>query len=289
METYRYNFNINSLEIDPSYLCEGLLFAEKNKCYSIRIKQLITGKVSSLLSINEFNEFTSIQKLDIEESVDVPKNIDLVPLYCLKSLNKYSFYNKNISPNFSKLPQLEALYFKYNKGIKNLGALKNLKDLLIFSLNVPNCEILSELSALEMLRLTRGNFTTLQSIETLKKVKRFDVAYNSKLINAEAIADLSSLEKLHIEKCKLLTDFSFLKGNTSIKELFIDNLDSIDFIASMPNLERINFWNCKDGDMTPLLESKNLQQINFYPNKKHYTHTIEKVIELTGARRGRNK
>ena len=40
--------------------------------------------------------------------------------------------------------------------------------------------------------------------------------------------------------------------------------------------------------MTPLLELKPEKQINFYPNRKHYSHTIEEIIELTGAKRGRN-
>lgn len=298
MIKFKYNEITDYLLIDPKFISEGVEYANKNKLESIKISPLNAYEIYGFKSGKQLYSFkldlpslknaSSVKRLGLSDHIGLNSE-GMLRLYTFKNLNSLSFEHSSIKLDFSKLPQLETLYFKYNKGVSNLGALKNLKDLLIFSLNVPSCEILSELTALEMLRLTRGNFTTLQGIENLKKVKRFDVAYNSKLTNAEAIADLPSLERLHIEKCKLLTDFSFLKGNTSIKELFIDNLDSLDFIATMPNLEKINIWFCKDGNMKPLLESKSLKQINFYPNKKHYTHTIEKIIKLTGVQRGRNK
>lgn len=287
---YNYNELIDYLEIDPQFISEGIEYAKSNNFASIRIRTLNrnAGQTYSIDFSNMGNQLF-IKCLKINDDFKIRKLLSVESLYSISSLKLLSFEDKSFKLDFSKLAQLETLYFKYNKGVSNLGALKNLKDLLIFSLNIPSCEILSELTTLEMLRLTRGNFTTLQGIERLKKVKRFDVAYNSKLTDANSLVSLLSLEKLHIEKCKLLTDFSFLKGNASIKELFIDNLDSIDFISTMPNLEKINFWFCKDGNMKPLLESGSLKQINFYPNKKHYTHTIEEVIELTGAKRGRNK
>lgn len=298
MIKFKYNEITDYLLIDPEFISSGVEYANKNKLESIKISPLNAYKVYGFTSGKELYSFRldvsslkkafSIRRLGLSDHIGLNSE-GILELYTLKDLKSLSFEHPSIKLDLSNFLKLETLYFKYNKGISNLGALKNLKDLLIFSLNIPNCEILQELSALEMLRLTRGNFTTLQGIENLKKVKRIDVAYNSKLTDAKAIASLSSLEKLHIEKCKLLTDFSFLKGNTSIKELFIDNLDSLEFVATMPNLEKINFWFCKDGNMSPLLESKSLKQINFYPNKKHYTHTIEEIIELTGAQRGRNK
>ena len=38
--------------------------------------------------------------------------------------------------------------------------------------------------------------------------------------------------------------------------------------------------------MNPLLQSQSLEIINFYPNKKHYTHTIEEINKATSTRRG---
>ncbi len=245
--------------------------------------RLVTNKCH-LDSLEELLEFKDIESLCIEDDIKIKPKIDLSPLYELKNLHELNFEDKNINPDFSKLPQLETLYFKYHKSITDLSPLKKLKHLLIFSLNVPNCELLSELSSLEMLRLTRGTFTSLKGVENLKKVKRFDVAYNSKLFDANSINHMSGLERLHIEKCKSLTDFSFLKGNTHIKSLFIDTVDTLDFVPTMPNLEDIKFWNCIDASMKPLLESKSLKEIYFYPNKKHYTHKVEEIQALNSLK-----
>ncbi|SFB98678.1 internalin A [Algibacter lectus] len=298
MIKFKYNEITDYLLVDPKFISKGIEYANKNKLESIKISPLnaydIYGFTSSKqlysfkLDVSSLKQVSSIRRLGLSDHIGLNSE-GILGFYAFKDLNSLSFEHPSVKLDFSNFKKLETLYFKYNKGVANLGTLKELKDLLIFSLNVPNCEILSELTALEMLRLTRGNFTTLKGIENLKRVTRIDVAYNSKLTDAKALAVLPSLEKLHIEKCKLLTDFSFLKGNTSIKELFIDSLDSLEFVSTMPNLEKINFWFCKDGNMKPLLESKSLKQINFYPNKKHYTHTIEEIIELTGAQRGRNK
>ncbi len=279
MTLYQYNDRIGFLEIDPNHLREGLEFASKNKHYAIRIRNLVSRN-SVLTNMSDFENFQAIQNLIIDDDINISKEIDLSPLYSLKSLKKFGFENKNINPDFSKLTQLETLYFKYHKGIKDLSPLKNLKDLLIFSLNMPNCEILSELLSLEKLRLVRGTFTSLQGIKNLKNIKNLDIAYNSKLSNAKALMSLSSLEYLEIEKCKNLTDFSFLKGNPYIKYLSMDTLDSLDFVPTMPNLKSVSFFNCIDGNMHPLLESKSLKGTFFTPNKKYYTHTLEEIKVL---------
>ncbi len=280
MKAYQYNHRIDFLEVDPNHLYEGIKFARENKYYAIRIRGLVSNKGFILSSLNELDDFKNIEKLIIGDDFDIIKKIDLAPLYNLVKLKRLSFKSKNITPDFSKLAQLETLYFKYHKGIKDLSPLKNLKDLLIFSLNMPDCKILSDLSSLEMLRLTRGTFTSLNGIENLKDIKRFDIAYSSKLHDAKALMSLSGLKRLHIEKCKSLTDFSFLKGNPYIENLFIDTLDSLDFVPTMPNLKSISFWNCIDGNMQPLLESKSLEEIYFFPNKKHYTHKVEEIKEI---------
>ena len=32
--------------------------------------------------------------------------------------------------------------------------------------------------------------------------------------------------------------------------------------------------------MSPLLKSQSLEMVNFYPNKKHYTHTLKEIEEV---------
>jgi len=226
-----------------------------------------------------------INKLILNDDFKIGKTQFLEDLYTLKKLVHFQS-SQPFNLDFSKLPQLESLYLKDDKKVTNLNSLINLKDLLISSTKKESCAHIKELKNLQELRIS-GAIKSLDGIEGLTKVVDVKISYSSKLVNISSLLKLPLLEKLHIEKCKLLNNFSFLKDNTCIKELFIDNIDSIDFVATMPNLERLNFWSCKDGNMKPLLESRSLKQINFYPNKKHYTHTIEEVNELTRTKRGR--
>ncbi|WP_299315732.1 leucine-rich repeat domain-containing protein [uncultured Aquimarina sp.] len=287
----------NILSIDPFSLNEGVKYAISNNISSLAIKPLNAyaeygfsdPKELYKIKLDTTNiiENKKIEELSFSDHINLSKN-DIENLYTLENLKSLSFKNKTFKLDFCFLTQLEKLNFKYNKGVTNLNTLHNLKELLIISLSESNLINLSNLESLITLRLTRGNFISVEGIENLK-IERLDINYNNKIKDINPIGKLSNLKVLNIEKCKQLTDFSFLKGNETIKELFVDNLDSIEFISSMPNLEKINFWFSKDGNMKPLLESKSLKQINFYPNKKHYSHTIEEIIETTGAQRGRNK
>lgn len=168
----------------------------------------------------------------------------------------------------------------------NIDKAFSLKSIVLLKIPDSNLQRFSELINLRILHIYSSKIQSIEGIEKLP-IEELSLVRNNYLKDIQTLKELIFLKELNIEKCKLLTDFSFL-GNTSIRELFIDDLDSIKFISSMFSLEKINFWNCKDGDMTPLLELKSLKQINFYPNKKHYSQTIEEIIELTGAKRGRN-
>lgn len=132
---------------------------------------------------------------------------------------------------------------------------------------------------LEILHIYSSKIQNLDGVEKLS-IRELSLARNNKLEDIHKINEVSSLENLEIECCKKLLDFSFLKDNSYIEDLFIDKLDSIDFVESMPNLKKINFWNCKDGNMTPLLKSQSLEDVNFYPNKRHYTHTLKEIEEI---------
>ncbi len=55
-----------------------------------------------------------------------------------------------------------------------------------------------------------GSIKSLIEVENLIKLTDFKVLHSNKL---EDIKSLSNLQNLHIEKCKLLIDFSFLSSN----------------------------------------------------------------------------
>lgn len=286
-KTIRENSNGKYLTIHANYFEEGIEYA-----YQIGITQIqlrgILGNENAGFEVN-FKEFEKLHKnLKVISFAGIIENVThLESIYSLKNIEKIYFQQKQkFTIDISKFPKIEHLGGEYWKGLHNIDKAFPLKSIVLLKMPDTNFQRFSELINLKILHIYSSKVQSIEGIEGLS-IEELSLVRNNYLKDIKILKELMSLKELNIEKCKLLTDFSFL-GNTFIKELFIDDLDSIKFVSSMLSLEKINFWNCKDGDMTPLLELKTLKQIKFYPNKKHYSHTIEEIIELTGAKRGRN-
>ena len=217
---------------------------------------------------------------------DIGNVLNFDSIYNLKEMRNICFQDKQkFTIDISRFTKLQHLGSDYWKGLVNLDKAYSLTSMVICKYPFSNLSLFSELRNLQILHIYSSQIRSLDGIEKLP-IKELCLAINNKLEDIHKINEISTLERLDIERCKMLTDFTFLRGNPYIQDLLIDKPDSIDFIVYMPNLKKINFWNCKDGNMNPLLQSQSLEIINFYPNKKHYTHTIEEINKATSTRRG---
>ncbi|WKL47795.1 hypothetical protein Q1W71_22960 [Flavobacterium pectinovorum] len=285
----RENDNGKYVVIYSNNFSEGIDFVFQNKISQIQLKGTI-GKIEQKI------DFSLIEKVSNQIKILTISNLNDTEIENLESIYKLLFLEILFVPDkldfkldISKFENLIQFGGVFSPKIINLNKHEKLESLVISSgYPTENLDFLCNLKSVKTLHLYKANkLENLKGIEKLSSLHEISIGYNSKITSVLEINN-SKVEKLIIEKCKNLLDFSFLKDNKYIKELSIDNIKSIEFITAMPNLEIINFWDCKDGDMRPLLEAKKLKQINFYPNKKHYSHTIEEIIEITGARRGRN-
>ncbi len=275
---YQFNDSINYLDIDPKHIKKGVEHAKSNNYPNLRIKAISSSNVQKQdLNFESFSNQKFIKKLVIHDDFKIGKVFSVDSLYTLKKL-RYLQIMQTFEIDCSHLAQLKSLCVKYHKKIKNIGLLANVEDALFSSVKEQDCLFLSSLKSLVTLRLS-GGITELKGLETLENLISLRISHCPKLVDAHSVQKMKDVKKLHVEKCKNLTDFSFLKGNKSIEELFVSEVDSIKFIVSMPNLKKITFWNCKDGDIRPLLRAKKLSDVHFYPNKKHYSHTKEEVMK----------
>ena len=183
-----------------------------------------------------------------------------------------------IEIEWGKLVNLESLVLYSDKYIRGLSALKTLRELFIVAVGQEGFQEITALENLDSLEIGRGRLEHLNGIQSMKSLSSLTIWYASKLYDMSPIASLPNLKTLHVECCKNMTDFSPLKGNNVIEKLTIDRVDSLDFVPQMQSLYAIKFFNCIDGDLRPLLESRTLKDIFFCPNKKHYTHTLEQLI-----------
>lgn len=276
-KTIRENLDGEYLTIHVENFKEGVEYAAQKKLQQIH---LIGGRAKNV--IVDFKELNKLSETlqDISFIQDIGNVINFESIYNLKEMRKIYIHDKQkFTFDVSRFTKLQHLGGDYWNGLINLDKAYSLTSLVICKYPFPNLVQFSALRNLEILHIYSSKIQNLDGVEKLS-IRELSLARNNKLEDIHKINEVSSLENLEIECCKKLLDFSFLKGNSNIKDLFIDKLDSIDFVESMPNLKKINFWNCKDGNMTPLLKSQSLEDVNFYPNKRHYTHTLKEIEEI---------
>ncbi|MBF1502810.1 hypothetical protein [Prevotella pallens] len=276
-KTIRENLDGDYLTIHVENFKEGVEYAAQKKLQQIH---LIGGRAKNV--IVDFKELNKLSETlqDISFIQDIGNVINFESIYNLKEMRKIYIHDKQkFTFDVSRFTKLQHLGGDYWNGLINLDKAYSLTSLVICKYPFPNLVQFSALRNLEILHIYGSKIQNLDGVEKLS-IRELSLARNNKLEDIHKINEVSSLENLEIECCKKLLDFSFLKGNSYIEDLFIDKLDSIDFVESMPNLKKINFWNCKDGNMTPLLKSQSLEDVNFYPNKRHYTHTLKEIEEI---------
>ena len=276
-KTIRENLDGDYLTIHVENFKEGVEYAAQKKLQQIH---LIGGRAKNV--IVDFKELNKLSETlqDISFIQDIGNVINFESIYNLKEMRKIYIHDKQkFTFDVSRFTKLQHLGGDYWNGLINLDKAYSLTSLVICKYPFPNLVQFSALRNLEILHIYGSKIQNLDGVEKLS-IRELSLARNNKLEDIHKINEVSSLENLEIECCKKLLDFSFLKGNSNIEDLFIDKLDSIDFVESMPNLKKINFWNCKDGNMTPLLKSQSLEDVNFYPNKRHYTHTLKEIEEI---------
>jgi internalin A len=205
MEKFKYNKYINYLEIDPVFINDGLEFAKENNYTAIRVTPLNHyGKYgfssskelySFKLDTSHFKDNDFIEKLTLEDYIGLD-NAGIEGLYTFHNLRKFAFEHPSIKIDLINFPKIEELHFKYNPSVKNISTLKELKEILLFSLNTEDCRFLSNIQNLDFLRLVRGKFVSLNGIENFLNLSKLSVAYNSSLKDLSVLLALPNLKRV---------------------------------------------------------------------------------------------
>ena len=278
MLKYFYNNEIGLLEVDPEFVALGFKYAQRKAIDSIRIRTLNQNsghryKIDfQLIACQDF-----IRNFILDDDFKIVNLKEGRVLSDMQSL-VYLSLEHPIEIEWGKLVNLERLELDSDKYIRGLSALKTLRKLLIVAVGQEGFQEITALENLDSLDIGRGRLEHLNGIQSMKSLSSLTIWYASKLYDMSPIASLPNLKTLHVECCKNMTDFSPLKGNNVIEKLTLDRVDSLDFVPQMQSLYAIKFFNCIDGDLRPLLESRTLKDIFFCPKKKHYTHTLEQLI-----------
>ena len=278
MLKYFYNKDIGFLDVDPEFIALGLKYAQRKAIDSIRIRTLNQNsghryKIDfQLIACQDF-----IRNFILNDDFKIVNLKEGRVLSDMQSL-VYLSLEHPIEIEWGKLVNLESLVLDSDKYIRGLSALKTLRKLLMVAVGQEGFQEITALENLDSLDIGGRRLEHLNGIQSMKSLSSLTIGYASKLYDISPIASLPNLKTLHVERCKNMTDFSPLKGNNVIEKLTLDQVERLDFVPQMQSLYAIKFFNCIDGDLRPLLESRTLKDIFFYPSKKHYTHTLEQLI-----------
>ncbi len=283
MKNHTYNEEIDTFDILAPYFSSGFKQAKSKGHHRIRVlKDETAGASDTPLDLSPLADDHDVFSLDIASDINLKKT-DLSPLYACRSLTSLSLPHLAGALDYGRLHTLNTLYLTRSSDVIAPLSLPGVKDLLLTGLKNTNLSFL-DAPGVTTLRISGGSISTLDGLDRLKQLDYLNIDHCSKLNDISAINGLAHLRRLAIEKCKGLTDFSLLARQESLEHVFISSLDSVAFVPAMKSLKAFKFWDLKDGNLNPLLAAAGLEQVDFFPQKKHYTHTRPEVEQCLKKR-----
>ncbi|MCJ1468705.1 hypothetical protein MMC07_007335 [Pseudocyphellaria aurata] len=175
----------------------------------------------------------TLRELDLYDNV-ISRVKGLESLTRLTSLD-LSFNRIKHIKNIGHLKELKDLYLVQNKiqTIEGLEGLEKLRNLELAANRIREIENLETLSGLEELWLGKNKITQMKNLDSLRSLKILSIQSN-RLSEISGLSGLSNLEELYISH-NILTEVSGLEENTRLRVLDISNNQ----ITNLTNLHHL--------------------------------------------------
>lgn len=148
--------------------------------------------------------------------VPLSKKSNIDGIYHLSNMTDFRWVVDVKFPlDFSRLSQVERLNLSDIDTTDNINQAKSLRELYLQSVKTEDCTFLSGASQLEVLRIINGYFSSLDGIDSCRKLRELSLVKCKNLYSvSEYLNKLESLENVHFEKCKNISnkEFEILTG-----------------------------------------------------------------------------
>ncbi len=281
----RKKFQVNAesgyFEIDPAHLGAGLAAAKTKQQTAVRITALDYRSDALGFDATELARHTWLRRLSLDEDLE-PEGIE--SLHALTGLTELCTTAWG-ELDFARFPTLEALVLVRGAALEGVEALPALRSLTLIDWRSP--ALPPRLGAVRASEVSIGASSKLTDIAPLLEMRQLVELNLTKLTKLEVSDDvtLGALERLHVEGIPKWTDFGNLRSE-SLRELeLFTKTGSLTFIAQLPALRLLYFWDVVDGRMAPVLEHPSLEEVHFAPHKRHYSHKEAQLNALLAARK----
>ena len=270
------------LMLEPKEFEQGIEYALANDCDGLQIDTWNIADVIMDFSLLEkvANQIVFLSFMNINTT----NVVNFEYMYSLEKLETFYCQQVDLHIDFTRFSSLRNIGIFYNKNFLNLDKLEQLESAVVSKLTAKDMSLFSNWKSIKILHIYQSQIECLKGIEDLVQIDTLVFAHNRKLIDISSINLLDYVGHVLFERNSRLRDYSVLTNNQNIHKLFISDLDDLEFIRSMKSLSSFGFWNCKNGDLSPLLENPILKDVYFTPNKKHYSHTSEQIKILITKR-----
>jgi len=126
------------------------------------------------------------------------------------------------------------------------------------------------------------NIAIIGDLSCLTSLRRLKIVRGTKLASLAGIEVLRRLRELHIETCRKITKIDPIGKLEGLERLLLPNNGEIESIKALRGLKKLRQFlfyestNIKDGDLTPLKDLPNLQDVAFQP-RRHYNLKEEEL------------
>lgn len=282
MNKYGYSADTKLFEIDPRHLAEGLAAARAAGHTAVRIRALDNNDSGVTLDVAMLSEANWLTGLTIHPDLKPVKKADFKKLEKLSKLEVLKVF-AHAALDFACFPLLQDLVLTGASDLQGLDKLAGLRVLALMQWK--GASLPDSLRQVRVDEVVIANARKLESIDALcanQHIKSLKVQIAPALHIGAAINGMGALESLHLEKIKDADVGRWKLG--ALRYLFATQLPSLKFIAHLPKLQELFFWELDDGDMSPALAHPTLHDVSFSKDKKHYTHTLDALREQLLAR-----
>lgn len=215
---------------------------------------------------------------------------DVRGIHALANLRELSLdTHPSVPIDFSALPRLERLFFRWRPGSDSLFASASLRSLYLYGYPDRDLSRIGQLGTLEDLTVNSRKVASLAGIEHLRHLTSLRLLQLS-IVSLSGIEALSrTLARLEARLCRKVSDLVPVHGCPQLEFLsFADggrlaSLLPLDGLARLSTVLFPGSTVIDDGDLSVLSRLPGLRQVAF-ANRRHYSISVEQLRQILEAR-----